>query len=125
MHPDINLGLHYFYAMPKMHKNPPGLRPVVSGVSTIMESLSKWLDVQLQSVVHLCPCYLKDSWHFLNDIKDLNGLQHCKLVTSDAEAFYTNINTDHAIEIIEKWFDLHTEEIPEAFPKELVLKGIK
>jgi hypothetical protein len=125
MHPDINLGLPYFYAMPKMHKKPTGLRPVVSGVSTIMESLSKWLDVQLQSVVHLCPCYLKDSWHFLNDIKDLNGLQHCKLVTSDADAFYTNINTDHAIEIIEKWFDLHTEEIPEDFPKELVLKGIK
>ena len=125
MHPDEKLDLPYFYAMPKMHKDPPGLRPVVSGVSTVMESLSKWLDVQLLSVVHLCPCYLKDSWHFLNDIKNLKELQGCKLVTSDADAFYTNINTNHAIEIMEKWCDLHRNDIPEDFPRELVLKGIK
>ena len=125
MHPKESLGIPYFYAMPKMHKKPWALRPVVSGVSSVMESLSKWLDVQLQSVVHLCPCYLKDSWHFLNDIRDLKNLQGCKLVSSDADAFYTNINTDHAIEILGKWFALHQEQLAENFPKELVLQGVK
>ena len=125
MHPKDCLGIPYFYAMPKMHKTPWALRPVVSGVSSVMESLSKWLDVQLQSVVHLCPCYLKDSWHFLNDIKDLKNLQGCKLISSDADAFYTNINTDHAIEILEKWFIYHKKDLAENFPQDLVLKGIK
>ena len=60
-----------FYAMPKMHKEPWATRPVVSGICSVMESLSKWLDIQLQQIVHLCPCYLKDSWHFLIDIKKL------------------------------------------------------
>ena len=80
----------YFYAMPKMHKNPWATRPVVSGVSSVMEPLSKWLDVQLQRIVHLCPCYLKDSWHFLNDIKKLGRtMKGYKLIISDANAMYT------------------------------------
>jgi hypothetical protein len=115
----------YFYAMPKMHKNPWASRPVVSGVCSVMKALSIWLDVQLQSVVHLCPCYLKDSWHFLNDIRDLKNLQGCKLVTADATAMYTNINTDHAIDTLKRWFTLHEAELPESFPKELILIGIR
>jgi hypothetical protein len=115
----------YFYAMPKMHKIPWASRPVVSGVCSVMKALSIWLDVQLQSVVHLCPCYLKDSWHFLNDIRNLKNLQGCKLVTADATAMYTNINTDHAINILNLWFTLHESELPEAFPKDLISLGIR
>jgi hypothetical protein len=63
-----NLHLPYFYILPKIHKSPWGTRPVVSGISSVLEPLSKWIDVKLQEVVHLCPAYLKDSWHFLNDI---------------------------------------------------------
>jgi hypothetical protein len=120
-----NITFPYFYALPKMHKTPYGTRPVVSGVCSVMKCLSIWLDVQLQSVVHLCPFYLKDSWHFLNDIKDLTNLQGCKLVTSDADAMYTNINTDHAIEILDKWFELHKHELPPDFPKDLILLGMR
>jgi hypothetical protein len=121
----INITFPYFYAMPKMHKDPWASRPVVSGVCSIMKALSIWLDVQLQSVVHLCPCYLKDSWHFLNDIRDLKNLQGCKLITADATAMYTNINTDHAIETLDRWFTLHEAELPQPFPRDLVLLGIR
>ena len=76
---------------------------------------------KLQRVVHLCPAYLKDSWQFLNDIKNLKDLQDCDAVISDATAMYTNINTDHTIEIIELWFELHDDEIPSDFPRKLVL----
>jgi hypothetical protein len=106
--------------MPKMHKDPWASRPVVSGVCSVMKALSIWLDVQLQSVVHLCPCYLKDSWHFLNDIRDLNNLKECKLITADVTAMYTNINTDHAIDTLSRWFTLHSSEIPGEFPKDLI-----
>ena len=115
----------YFYAMPKMHKTPWASRPVVSGVCSVMKALSIWLDVQLQSVIHLCPCYLKDSWHFLNDIRNLKNLQNCKLVTADATAMYTNINTDHAIYVLNQWFDLHQSELPQDYPKDLILSGIR
>ena len=115
----------YFYALPKVHKEPFQTRPVVSGVSSILDPLSKWTDVQLQRVVHLCPAYLKDSWQFLNDIKDLKDLKDCDAVISDATAMYTNINTDHAIHIIELWFELHDDDIPKDFPRKLVLLSIR
>ena len=92
--------LPYFYLLPKVHKTPWATRPVVSGVSSVLEPLSKWVDIQLQRVVHLCPAYLKDSWHFLNEMKNLDILDEYRIVTSDAKAMYVNINTDHAIETI-------------------------
>jgi len=38
---------------------------------------------------------------------------------------YTNINTNHAIEIIELWFELHDDEIPADFPRKSALLSIK
>ena len=112
--------------MPKVHKKPLWkTRPVVSGVTSIMRPLSIWLDTMLQQVVHLCPFYLKDSWHLLNDLKKLKSLKGCKLVTSDAQSFYTNINTEHAIDILHKWFILHSQDLPPNFPVDLVLLGIE
>ena len=52
-------------------------------------------------------------------------MKGCKFVTSDADSFYTNINTEHAIEVLEKWFKLHEEELPAGFPVELILLGIR
>jgi hypothetical protein len=125
IHKKQSITFPYFYAMPKIHKNPWASCLVVSGVCSVMEALSIWLDVQLQSVVHLCPFYLKDSWHFLNDIRDLNNLQGCRLVTADATAMYTNINTDHAIDVLNQWFELHQSELPQDYPKDLILSGIR
>ena len=111
--------------MPKVHKKPDWkTRPVTSGVFSVLEPLSKYLDVQLQKVVFLCPAYLKDSWHFLTDIRDLTNLRGCSLITADAVLMYTNINTEHAIEVIRLWFEKHDNRIPHDFPRELVLDGL-
>jgi len=120
-----DLQLPYFYILPKVHKTPWATRPVVSGVSSVLEPLSKWVDIQLQRVVHLCPAYLKDSWHFLNEIKDLTELSdHC-IVTSDAKAMYSNINTVHAISTIKRWFNLHRVDLPTNFPEQLILDSLE
>lgn len=120
-----DLQLPYFYLLPKVHKKPWATRPVVSGVSSVMEPLSKWVDIQLQRVVHLCPAYTMDSWQFLNDIKDLQDLNGYTLVTADAKAMYCNINTDHAIDTMRKWFQLHKHELPLDFPHALALESIE
>ena len=87
----IKLQLPYFYILPKVHKVPWATRPAVSGVPSVLEPLSKWVDIQLQQVIHLCPAYLKDSWHFLNIMKNLELSEDNLIVTSDAKAMYTNI----------------------------------
>jgi hypothetical protein len=53
--------LPYFYILPKVHKIPWKTRPVLSGINTVNERLSKWIDYHLQQVLHLCPAYLKDT----------------------------------------------------------------
>ena len=63
------LQLPYFYILPKVHKTPWKTRPVVSQVSSVIEPLSQWIDYQLQRVIHLCPSYLQDTWHFLHELK--------------------------------------------------------
>ena len=119
-----DLELLYFYILPQVLKTPWATRSVVSGVSSVLEPLSKWVDIQLQRVVHLCPACLKDSWHFLNDIKNLKNLKGHSIVTSDAKSMYSNIYTEHAIEVIEKWFELHKEELPQDYPRQLILDGL-
>ena len=69
--------------------------PVVSGVNSLMQPLSIWLYAMIQSVVHLCLSYLNDSWHLLNDLRKLKKIKKQKIVISDTNAFYTNINTQH------------------------------
>ena len=52
-------------------------------------------------------------------------MKGCKLVTSDAQSFYTNINMDHAINVLGQLFILHSQNIPPNFPVDVVLLGIK
>ena len=120
-----DLELPYFYILPKVHKTPWATRPVVSGVSSVLELLSKWVDIQLQRVLHLYPAYLKDSWHFLNELKDLSNLQEHCIVTSDAKAMYSNVNTEHAIATIKKGFDLYQVDLPPNFPEQLILDSLE
>lgn len=48
-----------------------------------------------------------------------------KLVTSDANAFCTKINTLQAINILGRWFILHKEDIPEDLLIDLILLGTR
>jgi hypothetical protein len=119
------LQFQYFYILPKVHKVPWKTRPVVSEVSSIQEALSVWIDVQLQQVLHLCPAYLKDSWHFLDRLKTQPALPPESIIfTADAVGMYCNINTDHALDIMAQWFQLHAADIPASFPRKKVLTGL-
>ena len=88
--------------------------------------LAKWVDVQLQKVVHLCPGHLKDSYTFLDKLRALPTLPPTTfLVTADAVSMCTNINTDHALQTLENWLTLHKEELPASFPTAMVLDATK
>ena len=113
------------YWMPKVHKNPPEYRPIISGVNSRMGDLSKWVDYQLQKVVHLCPCYLKDSNSLLRKLRRLGKLPSSTVVvTADAVAMYTNIDTNHSLYMLQRWFELHAHELPQGFPTRMILKAI-
>ena len=117
--------LPQFYGMPKVHKQPHKIRPVISKAGNELEVLSKWLDSQLQRVVHLCPGYLRDNWELLRLLRDMKPLpKNSFFVTADAEAMYSNIDTDHGLETLDNWLKLHKQELPKDFPTETVIHGL-
>ncbi|KAL7491032.1 hypothetical protein ACHAWT_001425 [Skeletonema menzelii] len=70
----------------KVHKKPHKFRPI-----------------KLKPFI---PSYLKDSGDLLDHLKQFNRLPpNAFLFTADARSMYTNINTDHALEVIGKWLD--------------------
>lgn len=90
----------------KAHKNPYKMRPIVCCVGTFMNALSKWLDFWFQKLKPFIPTYIKDSTNLLNLLDELGPLPpNARLFTADANSMYTNIDTDHAIEVISEWLD--------------------
>ena len=115
-----------FYCIPKVHKIPWKMRPIVSCINSRMGDLSKWVDYQLQRVVHLCPCYLKDSKSLIKKLRALGTLPSTAvIVIADAVSMYTNIDTTHGLQVIEAWLALHAHELPVGFPTPMVLKALK
>lgn len=48
-----------------------------------------------------------------------------KLIISDVNAMYTNINTDYAIDTFKKWFKQHKKYLPSDFTTDVILKSIR
>ena len=91
-----------FYILPKIHKvNNPG-RPVVSSVSCHTESISRFVDHYLQSLVKLLPSYIQDTTDFLLKLNNLPDKlpNDAFLVTLDVKSLYTNIPNDEGIEAV-------------------------
>lgn len=108
----------------KAHKTPWKMRPIVCCAGTFMNNLSCWLDYWLQKLKPSVPTYIKDSKHLLYLLKQLGILPpNARLFTADANSMYTNIDTDHAIEIITAW--LKSIDLPDKFPLEAVLDAME
>jgi hypothetical protein len=115
-----------FYMIPKVHKTPWATRPIVSCVNSTLGYLSKYVDRQLQKVVHLCPAYLQDSNTLLLRLHALGQLPStARLITADAVSMYTNIDTNHGLQNLRLWFDLHADHLPTDFPVDFVINATK
>ena len=93
---DPKIGI--FYLLPKIHKDPlsPPGRPIISGVDTITEPTSKYIDFHIKPLTQALPAYLQDTTHVLKKLGELSSNYNPNyiLVTMDVEALYTNI--DHS-----------------------------
>ena len=96
-----------FYLLPKVHKlGNPG-RPVVSTVSFPTSLISKFLDDQLQPLVHKLDSFIKDTNHVLylvNDIKFEVGSQPL-FYTMDVKSLYTFIPNNETLHALKHFLD--------------------
>lgn len=61
-----------FHGLPKIHKAvfPPTLRPIIAGIGSLCEKLSKWVDAHLQPLVQERPGFLRISEQVLQFLFD-------------------------------------------------------
>lgn len=84
------------YTLPKIHKdlqNPPG-RPIVSGIGSVTEPMSQFVDSHIKDLVHSLPSYLRDTMDFLNKLSDCHVDQDDVLCTMDVSSLYPSIPHD-------------------------------
>jgi len=102
-----------FYILPKIHKNintwpipnrmPPG-RPVVSDIDSESYRASDYVDSFLKPLACKHPSYIKNSYDFIEKIKNCNITPQTYLVTGDVTSLYTNMKHDIMISSISKIF---------------------
>lgn len=99
-----------FYMLPKLHKiGNPG-RPIISGIGTITEPISGYIDYLIRDIPPQFPSYLRDTNHFLQEIEGMVLPDGAFLVTLDVTSLYTNIPHSDGISALIQSYNEHREE---------------
>jgi hypothetical protein len=109
-----------FYGLPKVHKHPTTLRPVVSSVNSFISVY--WLDFKRKELLPLVKSYMKNSSDVLQDLKHIHIPDNALLFSADAKSMYTNIDTTVGLQSFHAFLEHNKDWIPENFPTELFLK---
>jgi hypothetical protein len=118
----VKYRLPIFYGLPKVHKTPVTLRPVVSSVNSFLAIFSNWLDYRMKQLLPLVRSYTKNSSDIIQDLKQLDIPDKTLLFSADAKYMYTNINSDIGIQSIRAFIASNQESIPTDFPSEMFLQ---
>ena len=115
-----NLGK--LYLLPKIHKglsNVPG-RPVISNCGTPAETVSEFLDHQLQPIMKQGNSYIKDTGDFLEKLRAIGEIpKGAILVTEDLVGFYSSISHDEGLKVLRNQYD---NFIDKTVPTEDIIK---
>jgi hypothetical protein len=98
---DMLSNLPRFYCIPKIHKNPWKMRPIIPCHSTMQGPTAKLLSKWLKPIVDKQPYVLKGTKHLVQQLSKiaLDPYKKYYLVSGDVVAFYPNIPRDKAKDI--------------------------
>lgn len=91
-----------FHCIPKVHKTPWTLRPIVPSHSWITTATSEVLDYLCQPILEKWPWIVSSSKEVINQLEDLRtpSTDPIWILTGDVTAFYTNIPPKKCASII-------------------------
>ena len=99
--------------LPKIHKPPsewtipnkmPKGRPIISDCNSISEKVAEYIDNHLKLKASQHPSYIKNTYDFIDKIKDVLIPPNSLLITLDVESMYTNILHEKGLESITERF---------------------
>ncbi|XP_045492134.1 uncharacterized protein LOC123691667 [Colias croceus] len=95
------------YGLPKIHKTNTPLRPIVSQIDTPTQKLSQHMSRVLAPLRGNTSAYVKDSYHFVEILKDLNIANNETMVSFDVQSLFTNLPVTDCINIVKKRLGEH------------------
>jgi hypothetical protein len=109
------------YGLPKVHKIPMTLRPVVSSTNSLLSVFSTWLDFKTKELLPLIKSYTRNSIDIITDLRTLTLPKGAAIFSADAKSMYTNIDTELGISTFKDFLQTNQDKIPENFPTNLFL----
>ena len=107
--PDTDTQTIYF--LPKIHKDPMKLRPIVSCTNGPTCTASAFIDRLLQPHMRGVKSYLKNSMDLIKILSKLKVPSEALLITLDIESLYTNISHSEAIVSFLRRFKSHPSKV--------------
>lgn len=101
-----------FYMLPKIHKAGNPGRPIISGIGTVTEPLSGYVDNLVRHIPTILSSHIKDTTHFLREVLHIKIPEGSYLVTLDVTSLYTNIPHNDGISSLIDMYELH--RLPES-----------
>jgi hypothetical protein len=99
-----------FYVTAKVHKTPWKTRPIVSVCGSILDGMGRWVDKILQPFFNATTSAIRSSTTLKDALLELGPLPpNARFFTADAVSMYTNIDTNHALQVIEKFIRDHPQ----------------
>lgn len=92
------------YFLPKLHKTPLAVRPIVSCCSGPTETVSAFLDHFLQPMAWAVSSYVANSTDFLRRLAHQRLPPSSLLITLDVASLYTNISHEDARQVVRRVF---------------------
>lgn len=99
--------------LPKIHRRVNPGRPIVSGIGTITEPISSYIDTLIGHIPETHLSHIRDTNHFLREIAGVNLPQGTFLVTLDVVSLYTNIPHSDRIKALIEAYNQNSEEGPQ------------
>ena len=111
-----------FYGIPKIHKEPVKMRPIIPCHSAVQNPAAKFVSKKLKPLIMAAPTVIhgtKDLAVKLSKLELTKGRQFF-IVTGDVVAFYPNIPIQHCLDIVstlyaEEYMDGTTQDDPEKY----------
>lgn len=91
------------YLLPKVHKVPPGVRPINASHKYFLNGIDQYVAVTLADKFGpflMSKSVLRDTPHFLAELYDFKNIPNDVLVsTIDVEALYPSLSRPHLLEV--------------------------
>jgi hypothetical protein len=111
-----------FYGLPKVHKQPVTLCPVVSTSGSSLAIFSTWLDYRMKELLPLVWSHVKNSFTALEELKNLVIPDNALLFAADATSMYMNIEIDIGMSAVRNFLESNKTQISQDFPTDFFLQ---